>query len=269
MFQLIKSSVPRHIPRDISRHWKSTVNAVKWVPASQHPVTCFWPVPGHGSGVSIGQRQFLAGEKEEFNSTGISCSLSAGQRTVLDMFNSLLQKKPEWSAPASAVHGSHGFVLNYVCVSRSLSQIKVQEPCLNPSYSSAFHCAWECGLYSFSICVKALLILLIISVAAIFSETMISENSYVLIHGRRNVTAQRNWQIRPRLLFLCSLCNNLSQVFYSLLVKIQCYRSIKWKHVFSLICIQSENRFTLIKSDNWMLYRESLKKEMKYPVKWH
>lgn len=102
MFQLIKSIVPR----DISRHWKLTINAVKWVPASQHPVTRFWPVPGHGSEVSLGLRQFLAGEKEEFNSTGISCSLSAGQRTVLDMFNLLLQKKPKWSAPASTVHGA-------------------------------------------------------------------------------------------------------------------------------------------------------------------
>lgn len=153
MFHLIKLIVSRDMPRDISRHWKLTINAVKWVPASQHPVTYFWPVPGHGSGVSIGQRQFLVGEKEEFNGTGISCSLSAGQGTVLDTFNLLLQKKPKWSAAASAVHGSHSFVLNYVCVSSGLSQTYVSQPLLNPSYSWAFLCGWECGLYSsFHLC---------------------------------------------------------------------------------------------------------------------
>lgn len=211
MFHLIKSIVPRDIPRDISRHWKWAINAVKWVPASQPPVTRFWPVPGHGSGVSVGQSQFLVWEKEEFNSTGISCSLSAGQRTVLDMFNLLLQKKPKWSAPASTVHGSHGFVLNYVCVSSSLSQIYIyMNPLSTHHIPQHFSVAESVAFIPLSIYVKALLILLITSVAAIFRATMISGNSCVLIHGRRNVTAQRNWQIRPRLLFLCTLCNNLS-----------------------------------------------------------
>lgn len=76
--------------------------------------------------------QELALKVREFNGIGISCSLSAGQRTVPNMFDLLLQKMPEWSEPASILHGSHVIVLSDANVSRAFLSLKYKNTL--PSY---------------------------------------------------------------------------------------------------------------------------------------
>lgn len=68
--------------------------------------------------------QELALKVREFDGIGISCSLSAGQRTVPDIFDLLLQKMPEWSKPASILHGSHILVLSDANISRAFLSLK-------------------------------------------------------------------------------------------------------------------------------------------------